>query len=181
TFEQALVRVGSQAPTVAARMRLAVVGNGPLGAEVREQVAASPAREAIWLAGDRQDVPGLMRSFDVYALPSLAEGINNTLLEAMASGLPAVATRVGGNGELIENGRCGVLVDSESASAMADALSTYVLDPALRARHGAQARQRAVGRFGLDLMVAAYRELYTSLLSRRGLASPDVAPQLPGN
>ena len=110
-----------------------------------------------------------MRSFDLYGLPSLAEGINNTLLEAMASGLPAVATRVGGNGELVVDGQCGTLVESEDLAGMADALAAYVLDPALRARHGAQARRRAVGQFGLDAMIAAYEQLYTRLLVRRGV------------
>ncbi len=180
-FEQALARLRTRSPETATRMRLALIGSGPLIGELREQLAVSPERERIWLAGDRQDVPALMRSFDTYALPSLAEGINNTLLEAMATGLPVIATRVGGNGELVENGRCGALVDSESVAGLAAALMTYALDPALRACHGAHARQRAVGRFGLDAMVHAYQDLYTSLLLRRGLTSPALAPPLPEN
>jgi len=145
-----------------------MIGHGPLAGVLREHLQHTPLRDAVWMAGDRQDIPALMRAFDLYALPSLAEGINNTLLEAMASGLPVIASRVGGNAELVVDGGCGALFESEDVAGLTAALSAYALDPALRARHGAQARQRAVGRFGLDRMVDAYEDLYTRLLVTRG-------------
>ncbi len=166
-FERLHASVRADAPALAARLRLAIVGDGPLAGALRERIAGSPAREAVELAGDRDDIADRMRGFDVYALPSLAEGISNTLLEAMASGLPCVATRVGGNEELIEAGVSGTLVESANANALADALGAYVRDPALRALHGAHARRRAVERFGIDRMVEAYDALYTGLLVRR--------------
>ncbi len=167
-FEMLAARLRAADPQLASRLKLAMIGHGPLADALREHLRHAPVRDAVWMAGDRQDIPALMRSFDLYALPSIAEGINNTLLEAMASGLPSIATRVGGNAELIVDGACGTLVESGDADGFAAAMAAYVADPALRARHGAEARRRAVGRFGLDTMVDAYEHLYTTLLLRRG-------------
>jgi sugar transferase (PEP-CTERM/EpsH1 system associated) len=147
---------------------LALVGNGPLAPEIRRWLADHKLADRVWLAGDRADVPELLRCFDVHALPSLAEGISNTLLEAMASGLPSVATRVGGNHELIEDEHTGLLVPSNDSAALAAGLRRYLLDPELRREHGQRARTRAVEHFGLETMVAAYDALYSSLLALPG-------------
>ncbi|NLD70669.1 MAG: glycosyltransferase, partial [Limnobacter sp.] len=161
-FDPALAAGGPQrAP------RVALVGSGPLLTEIRTWLADHRLADRVWLAGDRVDVPELLRCFDLHALPSLAEGISNTLLEAMASGLPSVATRVGGNHELIDDGHTGLLVPSNDAVALATALRRYLLDPTLRRDHGAMARRRAVEQFGLDAMVAAYDRLYDGLLAAR--------------
>jgi len=112
-------------------------------------------------------VPELMRTFDVFALPSLGEGISNTILEAMATGLPVVATRVGGNPELVEEGVTGTLVPVGMHRALAAALRTYVDDTALARRHGANARKRAEERFSIDAMVAGYLSVYDSVLATR--------------
>lgn len=168
-YAQASSALRARAPALAGRLRLAIVGHGPLAGALRDHLAQAGLHSVAWLAGDRQDIPALMRSFDLYALPSLAEGINNTLLEAMASGLPAIATHVGGNAELVVDGQCGTLVESEDLSGMANALAAYAQDPGLRARHGMQARRHAVNRFGLDAMIAAYEQLYTRLLVQRGV------------
>jgi sugar transferase (PEP-CTERM/EpsH1 system associated) len=155
--------------SLAASPRLALVGSGPLLPEIRTWLADHKLADRVWLAGDRADVPELLRIFDLHALPSLAEGISNTLLEAMASGLPSVATRVGGNGELVEHERTGLLVPSNDAAALAAAIRRYLADPALRREHGAHARRRAVEQFALDRMVAAYDDLYSGVLARRGV------------
>jgi len=154
-------------PSFGARVHLELIGDGPLAEPVRRRVAASPSRHAIRLVGERDDIPERMRNFDIYALPSQAEGISNTLLEAMATGLPCVATRVGGNEELIEHQRCGTLVASGDAAGLAQALERYLRDPGLRVQHGSRARERVVERFGLDRMIDSYRELYTTQLMRR--------------
>ncbi|RPH61986.1 MAG: TIGR03088 family PEP-CTERM/XrtA system glycosyltransferase [Burkholderiales bacterium] len=167
-FEALAAQLRGRDPALAARLRLALIGHGPLAGILRDHLRYTPVRDSVWMAGDRHDIPALMRAFDIYALPSIAEGINNTLLEAMASGLPAVATGVGGNAELVVDNQCGTLVESEDLAGFTAALSAYVQDPELRARHGAHARQRAVGRFGLDTMIDAYEDLYTGLLVRRG-------------
>jgi len=167
-FEMLFSRLRETDPPLAARLKLAMIGHGPLADALREHLRHAPVRDAVWMAGDRQDIPALMRSFDLYVLPSIAEGISNTLLEAMASGLPSIATRVGGNAELIVHGACGTLIESGDVEALAAATAAYAADPALRARHGAEARRRAVERFGLDGMIDAYEHLYTTLLVRRG-------------
>lgn len=166
-FELAHERVARREPELASRLRLVFVGNGPLADDLRQRTESSPLHDAITLAGGRDDVAEQLRLFDVYALPSLAEGISNTLLEAMATGLPCVATRVGGNDELVEDGCSGTLVAPGDPHAFAEALATYLLEPPRRAAHGASARARAVDRFGIDRMVCAYDSLYAEWLVRR--------------
>ena len=109
-----------------------------------------------------------MRSFDLFVLPSLAEGISNTILEAMAVGLPVVATQVGGNDELVAPGETGVLVPAGDDSALANALIEVVSDRELRARQGINARQRAEHAFSLQTMVERYAALYQDLVVARG-------------
>jgi glycosyltransferase involved in cell wall biosynthesis len=108
-----------------------------------------------------------MAAFDLFVLPSLAEGISNTILEAMACGLPVVATDVGGNAELVDSGTTGTLVASDDADAMARTLSAYARDPSRVVAEGRAARDRAVSRFGIDTMVSHYLELYDGLLAQR--------------
>lgn len=175
-FEHAHRRVAGTSVSLADRLRLEFVGDGPLAAALRARVESSPLRPAIALAGNRDDIAERMRALDIYALPSLAEGISNTLLEAMASGVACVATRVGGNDELIESGVCGTLVASDDAPALGEALAAYVLRPELRRAHGARARARAVERFALERMVAAYDALYTRLLVAHRAVPANWAP-----
>lgn len=122
--------------------------------------------ELAFLPGERRDVAEFMRGLDVFALPSLAEGVSNTILEAMASGLPVLATRVGGNAELVEAERTGLLVPSADVSAMAGALLRLAQDPELRAAFGQAGRQRVEQCFSLRAMVAAYDALYSQALGR---------------
>ncbi|MEM9058512.1 MAG: glycosyltransferase, partial [Pseudomonadota bacterium] len=112
----------------------------------------------------RDDVAALMRSMSFFALPSLNEGISNTVLEAMATGLPVVATAVGGNPELIADGVTGSLVPVDDQAALAAALMDYAADAGRRRQHGLAARERAVAEFSLDTMVRRYAGLYDSLL-----------------
>ena len=101
-----------------------------------------------------------MRGLDCFVLPSLAEGVSNTILEAMASRLPVVATRVGGNSELIESGMTGMLVPPGNSEALADAILGYFNDQATARRHARAARRVAESRFSLSRMVADYASLY---------------------
>ncbi|MDD2991901.1 MAG: glycosyltransferase, partial [Zoogloea sp.] len=111
----------------------------------------------------RGDVPNVMRGFDCFVLPSQAEGISNTILEAMAGGLPVVATAVGGNGELVDDGVTGTLVPPQDPDLLADALERYVSSPALGVEQGRAGRRRVEACFSLDGMVAQYAGLYQSL------------------
>lgn len=156
----------SRAPRSMETARLLIVGEGPMRPALESAVAECSLQSRVQLAGARNDIPDALREMDVFVLPSLAEGISNTILEAMATGLPIVATRVGGNSELIEDERTGALVETGDWSALADRLIAYASDAALRARHGRAARARAEREFSLDAMVLSYTALYDSLLGR---------------
>lgn len=145
------------------RLRLAIVGDGPLFDALQRQVRDAGLEDAVWLPGSRTDIPELMRSFDVFALPSIAEGTPVTILEAMATGLPVVASRVGGIPEVVDDGATGLLVPPSDAQALADALAAYATDPALAARHGAAGRQRVERSNSIAAMVSGYARLYDSL------------------
>jgi sugar transferase (PEP-CTERM/EpsH1 system associated) len=146
-------------------LRLTLVGDGPLRASLEAQAASLGLTDRITFTGARSDTPDLMRSFDVFALPSINEGISNTILEAMAAGLPVVAGRVGGNPELVVDGVSGRLYDPAGRKALEQALLPYLTDPALRRAHGKAARDRVVQNFSLDAMIARYQSLYDELLA----------------
>jgi sugar transferase (PEP-CTERM/EpsH1 system associated) len=145
------------------RIKLIMVGDGPLLGAVKEKVRSAHAHDDICFPGKRHDVENWLRRLDVFVLGSRREGISNTILEAMAAGLPVVATRTGGNLELVSNGCTGILVPPESSDALAKALLSYVVDPLSMRRHGANARQRAVEQYSIDRMISNYDELYRSI------------------
>jgi sugar transferase (PEP-CTERM/EpsH1 system associated) len=146
------------------RLRLAMAGDGDLRREALAMLESAGVGSAAALPGTCDDVPRFMRELDLFVLPSRAEGISNTVLEAMASGLPVVATRVGGNPELVDEGVTGMLVPPGDPRALAQAIALYVRDGAMALRHGAAARQVAEQRFGLPTMVRNYMELYEASL-----------------
>ena len=142
------------------KLRLALIGDGPLLEDIRRCLADANMLDLAWLAGARDDIPALLRCLDIFVLPSRAEGISNTILEAMASGLPIVATRVGGNSELIDEGQTGFLVPAENPDALTKVLSRYIEQPQLIKQHGQAARQRAEDIFSIDNMVQRYLAVY---------------------
>jgi sugar transferase (PEP-CTERM/EpsH1 system associated) len=161
---RAFVQLLARAPRLRARVRLALIGDGTLYTEAERELVRAGLRDLAWLPGKRNDVPELLRSFHVFALPSLAEGISNTVLEAMASGLPVVATRVGGSPELVVDGETGLLVPRADPTALAQALRRYADDPQMSVRHGAAARARCEREYSLTAMVNRYVALYDELL-----------------
>ncbi len=160
TLVRAFLAMLERRPELRARVRLMLVGDGRLRGELEAMLAAAGAADLAWLPGMRDDTPRLYRAMDVYALPSLGEGISNTLLEAMATGLPVVATRVGGNSGLVAEGETALLVPPDDPGALAAALLAYVDDPARALAHGRAGRARAVREFGIDTMVRDYARLY---------------------
>lgn len=168
---EALARLRTQlrdtAPALAARIKLSIVGDGPLLPAVRRQVQDLGLQDAVWLPGARADVQALLQTFDVFALPSLAEGTPVSMLEAMACGLPVVASRVGGIPEVVDDGVQGILVAVGDVEALAQAIIQYAQDPGLRARHGRAARTRVEERFSMRAMLAAYGDLYAGLCRRK--------------
>jgi sugar transferase (PEP-CTERM/EpsH1 system associated) len=144
------------------RLRVAMIGDGPMRPTLQSQIETHGLGDCVSLPGPTEDVAEAMRGMDVFVLPSLNEGISNTLLEAMASGLPAVATRVGGNPELVAHGETGLLTEPESVSSLAGAMRAYLDDGDQLVRHGRAARERAEDAFSLARMVAAYEALYAA-------------------
>jgi glycosyltransferase involved in cell wall biosynthesis len=157
------------------RIRLTLVGDGPLRASLEAQAALLGVSDHVTFTGARSDTPDLMRSFDVFVLPSINEGISNTILEAMATGLPVVAGRVGGNPELIVDGVTGRLYDPADPSGLEQALLPYLTDSAHRRAHGAAGRARVVQNFSLDAMVQRYLDLYDEVLNTEPSPQPSPA------
>lgn len=160
---EAFIRLRALAPAEAARLRLVIVGCGPLRAALAQQVADAGISDQVLLAGARSDIADLMRTFSVFALPSIAEGMPVTLLEAMACGLPVVASRVGGIPELVLENNTGLLVPPADPQALAEALARYLQEPALAARHGGAGRARIEARYSIAAMLSGYTSLYDAL------------------
>jgi len=164
---RAFVALIRRKPEVRQRLRLVLVGSGPLLAECESLLMDAGLRELAWLPGERSDVPEVMRGLDCFVLPSLAEGISNTILEAMASGLPVIATDVGGNAELVERGQTGTLVAADACEEMSAALEALASAPSMAASMGLRGRARVMQHFSLPAMVTAYEGLYDALLMQR--------------
>lgn len=176
---RAMAHVLNVLPRARARLRLAIIGDGPQRAEIEAAIHALGIAELVWLAGARNDVPAVLRGFDLFALPSRAEGISNTILESMASGLPVVATQVGGNVELVEHGVTGRLVPPADPAALGEALLSYLAEPAAAAAAGRAGRVLCERRFSVDRMVADYAAVYDGVLARqnaRRLSAATTAP-----
>lgn len=156
------VRANSEAVR---RARLILVGDGPLAASLAGLVKSEGLEGLVWLAGERSDVPEIMRGLDVFVLPSQAEGISNTLLEAMASGLPVVATAVGGNPELVIDQETGMLVPPLDPERMAKAFDTLFKNSELAHALGHAGRQRVLANFSMDAMMNNYLALYEGQLT----------------
>jgi sugar transferase (PEP-CTERM/EpsH1 system associated) len=153
-------------PAAARDLRLVIVGDGAARREPEQILAEADVSELVWFAGERTDVADVMRGFDCFVLPSRGEGISNTILEAMATGLPVVATRVGGNAELVEDGLTGRLVPPADPQSLAQAMLDYHAQRATARRQGTAGRSRAERSFSLDGMVRRYHELYLSEVQR---------------
>ncbi|MDZ7752500.1 MAG: TIGR03088 family PEP-CTERM/XrtA system glycosyltransferase [Gammaproteobacteria bacterium] len=167
-FADAFIRLRERGKPWSEALRLVWLGGGPMLDKLRDKLAAAGHLDAAWLPGPRDDVSELMRAFDIFVLPSLAEGISNTLLEAMATGLPIVATRVGGNPELVEEEGNALLVERGNPDALAQAIARYAANEDMRKAHGHASRERAEHLFSLDGMVSRYGEVYSRLLAGRG-------------
>jgi sugar transferase (PEP-CTERM/EpsH1 system associated) len=168
----AFVRALELQPAAAKYLRLIMVGDGALRNEVNAVLDRARVREQVWFAGERADVPDIMRGLDCFVLPSLAEGVSNTILEAMASRLPVIATRVGGNSELIESRMTGTLVASANSEALAHAILGYYNDRTTARRHAKAALRIAENRFSLTKMALDYATMYERALAAAGIPVP---------
>lgn len=164
TLARAFIRALELAPELKASLRLVMIGEGPLRFEAQNLLELAGYGALVWLPGERSDVPEILQGLDCFVLPSLAEGVSNTILEAMASGLPVIATDVGGNRELVEDGVSGALVPAGDAELMAKRMVAYALDQGLARAAGQAGRAIIDQRFSLQAMVAQYQSLYDQLL-----------------
>jgi len=146
------------------QLRLVMIGDGPLRREALDMLEEAGYSDLVWLPGTREDIADMLRCMDIFVLPSRAEGISNTILEAMASALPVVATRVGGNSELVTEGVSGSLVPASDPVALADVIEAYLRDRELRQRHGRAGRERIEQTFDIDSMINKYTRVYDGLL-----------------
>ena len=140
-----------------------LAGEGPLSGPLRQKAEALGISADVHLLGHRPDVERVLSALDVFVLPSLSEGLSNTILEAMATGLPVVATLVGGADELVIDSVTGILVPPGAPAQLAAALAGILSDPEQRNRMGQAARRRAESEFSLPVVISRYQNLYEEL------------------
>lgn len=167
TLLRAFATLRGQCPEQAHRLRLMIIGNGPLLAELRGLAITLGIADACWLPGSLEQVPSALACMDIFVLPSLMEGTSNTLLEAMAAGLPVLATAVGGNTELLAADTCGQFFAPGDQAALVALLRQQVEDDGLRRRQGANGRALINQRFSLQAMTGQYRALYEGVCAAR--------------
>jgi glycosyltransferase involved in cell wall biosynthesis len=148
-----------------------IVGHGPLEAELKAHATRLGLDGRVRFVGFRDNAGELMPLFDVFALPSLSEGLSIALLEALAAGRPVVATNVGGNPELITDGETGLLVPAGDARSLAAAIGRLLTDTAEARRLGGNGMHRVTTRFGLDSMIGGYQAIYERELARAGVGT----------
>lgn len=148
------------------KIKLLITGSGPEEQEFKKMAAEIGVEDRIYFLGERSDIPELMQSMDVFVLPSIAEGVSNTILEAMACGLPVVASRVGGNKELVDDGKTGFLFAAGDYKELANRLSFYLNNYSVLIEHANNGRKRTEELFSLQRMVGRYEELYCSVFNR---------------
>jgi len=145
-------------------VRLLLVGEGPLGPLLKKTISQSRLDNRVLLLGRRDDVPDILATADAFVLPSRTEGFPNALLEAMAAGLPCVASDVAGCQELVEHDRTGLLVPPGDPDALGAAMADVSRNPQLRERLGRAARLRILENFTLEACLSRYMLLYARLL-----------------
>lgn len=159
---EAFIRLCRSRPD-ASGLRLILVGDGGARPTCQAMLDAAGLGRQVWLPGDCSDTPDWLRSFDLFVLNSLGEGISNTILEAMSTGLPVIATHVGGNPELVLPGQTGALIPSGEPDTLAQAIGQYVDDASRRRVEGHAARARIEAEFDWERATAAYAAVYESL------------------
>lgn len=161
TALRALSRVLAAVP----QARLVLVGDGPERERIKSQVRESGLDSQVRLLGTRGDVKRLLPGADLFLLTSTSEGIPLTVIEAMAAGLPVVATDVGGVGEVVMDGATGLLAPAKDDAALATAIGRLVNDSELRNRFGRAGQERARERFDETGMCRHYQQIYISLVA----------------
>jgi glycosyltransferase involved in cell wall biosynthesis len=162
-----LVRALPRIRADVADVRLEIAGSGPELPRIESEVGALGLSDCVTFLGWQADLAPVFSRWDIFVQPSLEEGLGISLLEAMAAGLPVVATAVGGVPEVVEDGRTGFLVPPREPAALADRVRCLLLDAERRRVMGAAGRARVRENFSVDRMVAAIAEIYDELLPPR--------------
>ena len=165
-FIEAAARVHTRQPSV----HFLVVGEGVLRSGLEERAGELGLGDSVTFAGWRADIPAALAAMDAYVMPSHFEGGPTSVLEAMAMGLPVVATRVGMVPEVVDDGESGLIVAPGDVPALAESMSRLVTEADLRSRLGRAARERALADFSVDLMVERYLQAFED--SRRSKGAP---------
>ena len=173
-----LVEAARIAAAVNPRLRFVHMGDGPLRDDITRQVAAAGLGDRFRLLGRVPDPVKFLSGLDIFALPSIWEGLPIALLEAMSAGLPAVGTAVSGIEEVIEHDRSGLLVPPADAGALANAILSLASDPAARRRLAEGAVSRSAS-FTPDLVASAYRQLTLQVLAGHGTTAVNRATEEP--
>ena len=164
TLVQVFLQLLSKESSLHNHLRLLIVGDGSSRNKCMQMLREADAQSYAWFPGERADIPELMRAMDLFVLPSLGEGISNTILEAMSTGLPIVATKVGGNTELVKEECTGKLVPPGAPEIMAEAISAYYNNPGLLDSHGKAGRKQIESKFSMETMTNSYLEVYDKVL-----------------
>lgn len=161
TLLQALERALTSSPN----LHLLLIGDGPDCIALEDQVQLLGIRDCVEFLGNQSDVRPYLNAADIFVLPSKSEGISNALLEAMSAGLACVVTTVGGNFEILDQGRCGVLLPPGDVSAWSNSLIELANDPEKRQALGDAAQKHVASHFDFSVVGSIYESLYTELTS----------------
>lgn len=154
-----------------AGINVIIAGEGPDRAAIQSMVQNFGLQSHVLLAGQRNDMPAVYAAMDIFVLPSLNEGLPMTVLEAMASARPVIATRVGAVPSVVRDGETGLLVEPRDAAGLAKAISRLLADPDLRRRLGVRAREWVRQNYTSDAMAQKYRRMYEEVLAGANNAS----------
>lgn len=169
---EVLLAAAAQLASRHPHLRFKIAGDGPRLSELRALADSLGIADRVAFLGHREDVPALLAEADAFVLPSRSEAFPNGAIEAMAAGLPVIASATGGLLDLVDSGRTGLLVPPDDANALADALAGLIASPGRAAALGASAREEVTRRYSFDRMVRAFEDLYLSQLGMpRGVSS----------
>jgi glycosyltransferase involved in cell wall biosynthesis len=161
-FLRAAARLRDKFPAI----EFVLAGDGPLRAQLERQAVDLGIRDHVLFLGDRRDVPAILASIDISVLPTASESLSNVIIESMAAGIPVVATRVGGNPELIAENR-GILVPPSDEQSLAVEIERLLLDSPMRVEIGRRAKEFAAKHFTVTEMQQRHEDLYATLLEKK--------------
>lgn len=164
-----LVEAVAKVKTVIPKIKLLIIGDGPLRKELEAHVQRLELSGQVIFAGYRRDIPRVLETLDLFVLPSLREDMPLSLIEAMAMGKAVVATKVGGIPEVAVDGQTGILVSSQNEEALAEAISQILLNRQYLSGMGSAGRRCVEEKFSAEIIVRQIQELYIRLAQLKGI------------